>query len=492
MEKKDLIKEAYVNPEVFEFNKEEEEKVLKEAGSTDIMNDWVCENCKHYKEGFCQVNNKKVNVKEHCGFFDESFEEEEGALKLVYDDIIELLKKYCDLREEYYPVVALWIIGTYMYKNFPAYPRLYFNAMKGSGKTRILNLISHLAWNGKMVLSLSEAVLFRTASQSTFCIDECEGIGGREKQNLRELLNAGYKNGTGVERAKKTKTIEGESYNIERYDVYCPVALANIWGMEEVLFDRCISCVLERSGNTTITKKIEDFDDNDAILRIRKNLVAFSSIKKYKNNKLKNYKNMYKEWNQYVHNTTNPTNLINNISLTNPTTILFDKINKTELNSRNLELFLPLFLIANLVSPAVLDDLIIISKKMVEEKKESDLEESRDVNLIEFVSKYDGDGNFVSLGDILKEFKAQYTEEDEDVKWINSRWLGRALKRLNLIGKRRRINGRRQIILNVEKAKKQIQIFKIIEPEEEKQPEEEKIEVKTEKVDSSKVLDFTK
>ncbi len=157
--------------------------------------------------------------------------------------------------------------------------------MKGSGKTRILNLITNLAKNGKHLISLSEAVLFRTASNSTFCIDEFERIAGKEKQALRELLNAGYKKGMAVERAKKV-TFQGgqfsnEKYKIERYELYCPIAMANIWGMEEVLADRCISLVLEKSSNKKITRILENFDENKEISGKQFEKILNSILQKY-------------------------------------------------------------------------------------------------------------------------------------------------------------------------------------------------------------------
>ena len=67
--------------------------------------------------------------------------------KTLYYKIIDVLKKYCDLREDYYKLVALWIIGTYFHDSFPTYPYLYFNAMRGSGKSRIMQLISKISKN---------------------------------------------------------------------------------------------------------------------------------------------------------------------------------------------------------------------------------------------------------------------------------------------------------------------------------------------------------
>ena len=45
------------------------------------------------------------------------------------------------LKEEYYDLVAVWIIGTYCMPGFETYPYLFINAQKGSGKTRLLKSI---------------------------------------------------------------------------------------------------------------------------------------------------------------------------------------------------------------------------------------------------------------------------------------------------------------------------------------------------------------
>ena len=135
-------------------------------------------------------------------------EEELLTLKLIYERIIIVLKRYCDLKDEYYSLIALWIMGTYCHKEFPTFPYLFFNAMKGSGKSRLLKLIIHLSNNGRLINNMSEAVLFRTASMRTFGIDEFEHVGNKEKASLRELLNSAYKKGTVVERAVKIKTKE--------------------------------------------------------------------------------------------------------------------------------------------------------------------------------------------------------------------------------------------------------------------------------------------
>ena len=117
----------------------------------------------------------------------------EYGLTRYFSRIKYILKEFMDLsREEDYSLISLWIIGTYLHKHFSTYAYLYFNAMKGSGKTRQLKLISYLAKNGKLVGSMTEAVLFRTSKERTICIDELEP-NSKGKENLALLLNSDRK-----------------------------------------------------------------------------------------------------------------------------------------------------------------------------------------------------------------------------------------------------------------------------------------------------------
>jgi len=203
--------------------------------------------------------------------------EAKDKLKEAYWLLIKILNKYLDLKPEYYDIIALWILGTYFHKQFITYPYLFLNAMKGSGKSRALKLITYLSYNGELMNSISESVLFRTAENHMIGIDEAEHIGSKEKNALRELLNSAYKQGAKVKRAFKVKGKEREGYQIEEFNVFCPVALANIWGMDEVLGDRCLTLILEKSAKKEITRMIELFDFDEDIKKF-KELVEFYYI----------------------------------------------------------------------------------------------------------------------------------------------------------------------------------------------------------------------
>ena len=137
---------------------------------------------------------------------------------------------------------------------------MYINAVKRSGKTRLLKLIAKLASNGIYTAELTEAVLFRLPSvkNCSLCIDEAENISSKEKGALRLLLNSAYKKGMKIYRARKSKATE--KYVIDEFEIFMPISIANIYGIDDVLEDRCITIILERSSNIGITSKPEYFD----------------------------------------------------------------------------------------------------------------------------------------------------------------------------------------------------------------------------------------
>jgi len=57
--------------------------------------------------------------------FEKEEEENKNLLYDAYNNIKDLLRKYCDLKEEDYPIIATWIIGTYFHDQFHSYPYLF-------------------------------------------------------------------------------------------------------------------------------------------------------------------------------------------------------------------------------------------------------------------------------------------------------------------------------------------------------------------------------
>lgn len=394
------------------------------------------------------------------------FSEEKTAetIRQVYLKIRDIVSDYLDMPEEHKTVIALWIIGTYSHEQFETFPYLFFNAMRGSGKTRILKLITSLAKNGQLMTSLTEAVLFRTVG--TLGIDEFESLASKEKQALRELLNASYKKGVKIVRMKRKKTMEGDQQVAEEFEPYRPIVMANIWGIEEVLSDRCISLILEKSECSYFTKLIEDFSQKEEVKWIVRTLSAIQCSLC----SVVSPRNVLTTWNQYVRSTYQNINTLttltaqNNTNYTKNDLILTQEeeefckaIDDTGLNGRHLELYFPLFLIAKEVGEDVFDETLAIAKKTIAERKIDEVAESKDVLIYKLVSN-ESPEKYYKIQELTSIFRIMMGEGESD--WLNSKWVGRALKRLNLITNKKRMGDGIQVMLNVGKAKKKMELFK--------------------------------
>lgn len=389
-------------------------------------------------------------------------------IRECYDLIMQVLKYYMDLKEEYYNLITLWIIGTYFHKQFNTYPVLFINAMKGSGKTRLENLIKNLSLNGEVILSLTEAVFFRSNNDTTMIIDEFESLASKEKATLRELLNACYKKGNKVKRMRKTKTVEGEKQVIEEFEIYRPLVLANINGIEEVLSDRSISIYLEKSSNYEKTLLLEDFEENPIIKDIKTKLnpdlcsvcsvvYILGNIQTLWNNyvtsyyKRDNYTSIHILHNTTQHNTTTPLEL--------KTERMFNYILSSNINGRHLELFFPIFLIANIIGEHNLKETISFSQEIINEKKTDEMAESKDVLLLQFISRLDRFQEY-RIKELNIQFKDFIQGDYKEVEEINTKWLGIALKRLSLITHKERDHSGIKVMLDIDKAAKKCLLFK--------------------------------
>ena len=416
---------------------------------------------------------------------EEKLEKAKSQLRENFYLIKKTLKKYIDMNEDYYELIALWIVGTYYHKNFESFPYLFFNAMRGSGKSKTLKLVTYLSNGGNVMASPTEAVLFRT--NGTLGIDEFEGVGGKEKTAIRELLNSSYKRGTKIFRMKKKKTKDGEDHVAEEFEPYRPITMANIWGMEEVLGDRCLTIILEKSEDPLKLRLSESFENNKTIKFIKRNFKVCSLCS------VVMQKNIYTLWDNYLmerYRTTLTTLTTTNTNttlttqnndyeelLTTYTTLttnntynalntlrkqridsFFNKIHDTEITGRNLELFMPLFLVASVMGDEALTSIIKVAKKIVKERTHEEEVESRDVMVIDFVSRQNSENlSFVSITKLVNEFRDFL---DGEIDWLNAKWLGRAFRRLSLVVDKRRTPRGIQVILNVGKAKQKLKMFK--------------------------------
>ncbi|MGA7625613.1 MAG: DUF3631 domain-containing protein [Candidatus Acidiferrales bacterium] len=183
------------------------------------------------------------------------------------------IRSYVTFAETCYAlVIALWLAATHVWTSFDAFPYLVVtSATKRSGKTRLLELISFVASNSRLVANISPAALYRTidAEKPTLLVDEAEMFSSA-KSEFRSLLNTGYRRGQTVKRH------DGD------YETYCPKAFALIGDVHDTLRDRSIviemmrgeparrfvyaaaqeeGAALRETINTAVTSKAEEITE---------------------------------------------------------------------------------------------------------------------------------------------------------------------------------------------------------------------------------------
>jgi hypothetical protein len=393
--------------------------------------------------------------------------EEYARIKLgeCYEGIQEVIDYYMDLPVNDRKLLAIHLIATYFHKNFDSFPYGYFNGTKSSGKSRILRLASYFSYlgNGTIQSSIKEATIFRMTEGQSLIIDECENLGRKGNETIIELLNNCYKKGAVITRQQKKKDKEKESYESIVFRSYRPIWLANIWGLDNVLGDRVITYLLEKSNNPSKIKKIENFNSNLKIQEIKRTLeklVSFVSCR-YAAQHVVSY------WNDYINETYNDTNdIITETTLTTLTTLLFKneelnelfvKIDNSNIDGRNLELFMPLLLVARELNEETFLETLEIAKTKVGEKKEDDVYENKDASLYEFIASMPSILEFIFMKELTNRFRTFIGSEEE---WITEKWMGKALKRLNLILDKKREASGRLVILDYSKAREKLKIFK--------------------------------
>jgi hypothetical protein len=145
------------------------------------------------------------------------------------------------------PTIALWFAHTHAAEHFYVTPRLVISSAEpGSGKTLVIEVGQYLVAKPEMVLNASTPAVFRMVANNgpiTLLWDEVDAIftGGGANEDLRAMLNAGYKRTAYVARCV------GDSHSIQRFPVYSPVALVGLaGGMPPTITTRAITIHMRR------------------------------------------------------------------------------------------------------------------------------------------------------------------------------------------------------------------------------------------------------
>lgn len=151
-------------------------------------------------------------------------EDNVGNDNTIIHSIARFLRRFLFLKEEaHYTLIGAWIVGTHLHKHFDYSGYLFAHSPeRQSGKTTLLEILNLLVYKSTgLQISPTEAVMFRTAEDHTHLLDEVDSW--KNGDDLKDVLNAGYKKGALVTRC------EGKgSYKPTTFKVFAPRVLAGI------------------------------------------------------------------------------------------------------------------------------------------------------------------------------------------------------------------------------------------------------------------------
>jgi hypothetical protein len=174
---------------------------------------------------------------------------EAPPLAEVLDDVVGFFDRFMYFeKDEQCHALALWTIGSFVFGASDIVAYLHIKSPeKRAGKTLCLDILEMLTNDAIAAANISPAALYRLVEKRrpTLLLDEVDAIftKGRgadpSKEELRGLLNAGYRKGKKVFRSNK----KGE---IEEFSPFCPKALAGIGDLPDTVADRSIVIALQR------------------------------------------------------------------------------------------------------------------------------------------------------------------------------------------------------------------------------------------------------
>lgn len=323
----------------------------------------------------------------------------------VFNAVHDVFTRYVDFRSPVESrILTLWVIGTYFYTMFPAYPYLALNGPKNSGKSTVLRVAQPLAFNMVNTSDPTGPSMFRLihTTSCTVGIDEAERYHNPRDpgmQQIRQLLNSGYKAGMPAIR------LMGDDMKPQAFDVYSPKILAAIAGLEDILASRCIAIPMRRTD-----RKMQAFPADFDAAAIRHQLYSLA---------LTEFSHVHRNY--------------------------FDRPDLHRLHNRSGELWSPLVALAAFFEErgAVMGLLQAISdaaewdEQVSEGKALSDREEAV-LQALEIMTRGQSETVWLKAGTVREEVARLLGQPSE--KFGDAQWIGHILKRLHLLddGRRKR------------------------------------------------------
>lgn len=171
------------------------------------------------------------------------------------NDLVNTIKKYVYLPDGAAEVSAMWILHTYILRDYVFTPRLFIHSPEPRcGKTTFLDILEYLCYKPLQVSSITGPSMARmiTIQKGTITLlaDEADRYLDNDNDTLCKVLNSGF------QRGKKIMCTEtnGRSMKPKLFDCFAPCAIAAIGNIPITVKDRSLTITMKRK---TFADKIE-------------------------------------------------------------------------------------------------------------------------------------------------------------------------------------------------------------------------------------------
>jgi hypothetical protein len=200
------------------------------------------------------------------------------AFDVVLAAVERFIKSYVVLSDSQAVATTLFVVHTWAIDAAETSPYLAVTSPeKRSGKTRLLEVLELLVRSPIRAANVSDAALFRLLAEKprTLLFDKIDAIfnakGNRE--DLRALLNAGYRRGAPAYRVVG----EGSKMRVEPFECFGPKVLSGIGSLPDTIADRAFPIRLKRKTSVEVVERFRDRDARASAEPIREWLTWWST-----------------------------------------------------------------------------------------------------------------------------------------------------------------------------------------------------------------------
>lgn len=214
----------------------------------------------HYKDGEAVLSERVITDidlivppgREHLPFLLPDAQEVMSTLnegdcsQLLYENVLDYLKRFSSLDDLQWVLVAHFIFLTYLHdhSDIDYCPYLLFFAVPERGKSRTGKSVSYLAFRGIHLSELRSPILFRYSHNlhGTLFLDVLDITQKAKKNDCEDILLLRAEKGATAPRV--THPEKGPFLDTTYYDIYGPTIIASNEQLDKILETRCLPIVM--------------------------------------------------------------------------------------------------------------------------------------------------------------------------------------------------------------------------------------------------------